>query len=331
MPRTGGTYYLPSPPMPLVPGTLAAAEDMNTIFSDIATALTNSVPTDGSAAITGNLNLNGYSITGATNISAGNVNASGTVTAPVFNATTGMYVTALLGSVNGNGQSLTGLNDLTTASATVSGNLVVSGTISPGAIAGYYTADTSDARYLYKSGDTCTGDLTVNGTLSAASTMSLYSSGGGQYLQFSPGYAWVLRDSDGTVFLITNNGVRLQQAIDGTFQVFGAAGKPGGGTWFDNSDARIKTVLGDFTDGLAEICRLRPRRYQFNQGEDTKTEHVGFVAQEIEAVMPQTVSYTRGKIGDVEVDDLRRVDATRVIYALVNAVQQLAARQPTAH
>ena len=51
MPRNGsGTYSIP---ITLVPNTLATAGDLNTDFSDIATALTGSLPRDGQAGMSG--------------------------------------------------------------------------------------------------------------------------------------------------------------------------------------------------------------------------------------------------------------------------------------
>lgn len=87
MPRTGGIFYLLSPPAPLLAGTLAAAEDVMSILQDIAAGLTGSMAVDGSTAFTGPINFNGQAITGI-----GNLSASGTISAPIINGTS--YVTA---------------------------------------------------------------------------------------------------------------------------------------------------------------------------------------------------------------------------------------------
>jgi len=122
--------------------------------------------------------------------------------------------------------------------------------------------------------------------------------------------------------------------------------KPGGGTWADSSDARTKTVLGDYQHGLAEITQLNPVRYQF-KGNDGKPaagakpgdapvtsphgavvdqEFIGLVAQEVEPVMPEMVSQHDGYIDGEPVTDMRELDTTPLIFALVNAVKTLAAR-----
>ena len=143
--------------------------------------------------------------------------------------------------------------------------------------------------------------------------------------------------------------------------VTGNGFKPGGGVWADSSDARIKTVDSDYTTGLEAIKGLHPVRYTF-KGNDTGeqpnnetitgaqapeakqaatvpypnsphyqaaldgTEFVGFIAQEVEAAMPRMVTQTTGYIDGVEVADLRALDTSELIFALVNACKEMAAR-----
>jgi len=64
MPRNGsGTYSKPGGTT-FVNNTLASATDVNTLADDIATALTGSVAKDGQTAMTGNLPMGGFKITG---------------------------------------------------------------------------------------------------------------------------------------------------------------------------------------------------------------------------------------------------------------------------
>ena len=63
MPRTSGTYTLP--PVYLgVSGQKIRTEQHNTPFEDVAAALTNSLPRDGQAGMTGSLPMGGNKITG---------------------------------------------------------------------------------------------------------------------------------------------------------------------------------------------------------------------------------------------------------------------------
>jgi len=120
--------------------------------------------------------------------------------------------------------------------------------------------------------------------------------------------------------------------------MWSTAYKPGGGSWADNSDARVKTVTGTYDLGLNEVLALNPIRYHFNGNDmvgktrdmdihsDTETEYVGFVAQEVEAVFPDMVTQVPGFIDDEAVDDLRVLNLSNLPIALVNAVKTLHAR-----
>jgi hypothetical protein len=112
----------------------------------------------------------------------------------------------------------------------------------------------------------------------------------------------------------------------------------GGGYWLALSDERIKTVHGEYASGLDKILQLRPVVYVYKgndrMGEDQFSMHkaaadegrefIGLVAQEVEQLFPEMVSKKKGWIDDVKVDDLRSMDASPLVFALVNAVKELA-------
>jgi hypothetical protein len=124
--------------------------------------------------------------------------------------------------------------------------------------------------------------------------------------------------------------------------------KPGGGAWADSSDIRIKNVQGEYKRGLDDIAKLQPVIYTYkgNDTQDapdaTKTvpypnsshaqsaaderKFAGLIAQEVEAVLPEMVTLTSAYIDGVPVDDMRVLDTTPLIFALVNAVKELKAR-----
>jgi hypothetical protein len=152
------------------------------------------------------------------------------------------------------------------------------------------------------------------------------------------------------LFAVHGNGDILNAAshnVGLNLLVGGQGYKPGGGSWADSSDARIKDVLGDYTAGLAEVTALQPRRFTY-KGNDTAdqptnsaapyrnsghfvvanagTEYSGLIAQEVETVMPEMVSQRDGFIDGEKVTDLRTVDTTPLLYALINSVKELTAR-----
>ena len=143
----------------------------------------------------------------------------------------------------------------------------------------------------------------------------------------------------------------------GNLWISGTPYRPGAGPWVDPSDQRIKTVIDDYKHGLNEIRQVRPVRYVFKgnsamlsgdllkQREDgskptieeasikmhereaaEQKEFIGVVAQEIEVPLPETVSLAAGIIDSKVVNDLRIYDSNALVYALINAVKELASR-----
>jgi trimeric autotransporter adhesin len=101
--------------------------------------------------------------------------------------------------------------------------------------------------------------------------------------------------------------------------VNGSAGKPGGGSWSNASDIRLKNVDGEYTSGLTEILKLRPIRFHYkpdNPRELPSDEpEIGFVAQEVRKVFPEAVSE-----GD---DGYLDMNMHAINVSLVNAVKEL--------
>jgi hypothetical protein len=164
---------------------------------------------------------------------------------------------------------------------------------------------------------------------------------------------------------MTAGGGTAQIQANGNFVISGSVGQKASGTaWSNPSDERIKEVVGDYETGLAEILQLQPKRFTY-KGNDTPnvpgadpnspefdpetpvgkefetapypdsphfqmatdgTEVAGFVAQEVEAVMPGMVTQGPGWIDGQEVQDFRTLDQSNLILALVNAVKELSAK-----
>ena len=160
------------------------------------------------------------------------------------------------------------------------------------------------------------GNLGVTGTLTSgahtASAINLPNGGNistpsGGTLNCDPGGSWQMTNGSSGNLILNNN----------------SAFKPGGGSWAALSDARIKTVTGEYEAGLGEVLQLRPVTYVYKTGADR--EFVGLVAQEVERTMPRMVGRQKGFIDGEEVADLRTLDTTELVFALVNCVKQLKA------
>ncbi len=196
-------------------------------------------------------------------------------------------------------------------------------------------------------------------------TSRIYQSGADYYYQPDGATYWGY-NSQTAIWTLYLGGTRaFWRQSDTAFFHYGPAYKPAGGMWADSSDARIKNVLGEYTSGLEQINALRPVRFTY-RGNDTlsepahnklpvpdgepqpeprtdpivvpyensghhdvaaaQKEFIGLIAQEAEGPMPEIVSLMEGFIDGEAVTDLRNVDATPIIYALINAVKELTAR-----
>ena len=103
------------------------------------------------------------------------------------------------------------------------------------------------------------------------------------------------------------------------------AAKPGGGSWIATSDVRVKKDIQDYTLSADALLTLRPVSYQYNglygTPENGKT-YIGLIAQEVQdtpfSSMVGTYNY--------EGTQLLNLDTSQLVYALINAVQDLTAR-----
>ena len=72
---------------------------------------------------------------------------------------------------------------------------------------------------------------------------------------------------------------------DYLLEVNGPAGKPGGGSWSNSSDVRLKNITGDYDAGLNEIVGLRPVNFFYKEGNPrglpTDQEYIGFIARKL--------------------------------------------------
>jgi len=108
-----------------------------------------------------------------------------------------------------------------------------------------------------------------------------------------------------------------------TLEVNGTAGKPGGGSWTATSDARLKQNVQQYNDGLAQIMKINPVKYHYNEtsGYDVKPEYVGVLAQELKEVAPYMVgTFTK------EGKEYYNVDNSAMTYMLINAVKELGSK-----
>jgi hypothetical protein len=117
-------------------------------------------------------------------------------------------------------------------------------------------------------------------------------------------------------------------SVNQILQVSGSAFKnDGNASWATTSDARVKDNVRDLEAGLVQLRQVRPVRYRYNgrAGTPAGLEGIGIVAQEIEAVFPETVERVAATAGaEGEIDGLRIFNASALTFVLINAVKELA-------
>ena len=93
------------------------------------------------------------------------------------------------------------------------------------------------------------------------------------------------------------------------------------GSWGVFSDARIKSIKGDFTDGLNIIKQINPVKFNYSDNAPFKAEgeQIGIIAQELEQIAPYMVSQKEYK----DIKDLREVNNQAYVFLLINAVKEL--------
>jgi hypothetical protein len=104
----------------------------------------------------------------------------------------------------------------------------------------------------------------------------------------------------------------------GDLIVNGNASKPGGGSWAATSDKRLKQNINSYQDGLETVLKINPVKYHYNQlsGFDTKPEHIGVIAQDLQKITPYMVSSQKLDNGE-----FLAVDNSAMTYMLINAVK----------
>ena len=102
--------------------------------------------------------------------------------------------------------------------------------------------------------------------------------------------------------------------------VVGTAGLSSGTAWTLASDLRLKDVEGDYEYGLAEVKKLHTIRFKYKKDNALNLpidqEHTGFIAQEVQQIIPDAVSTRDDGYLELNVDPIH--------WAVVNAIKELA-------
>lgn len=204
-----------------------------------------------------------------------------------------------------------------------------------------FTAARTDA------GQTFTGAQVINGAYDAnnpstSSTPILKINEGGAISAWISGkaytYMWMQAIQDdgsnnpkaivfnplgGGVGIGVNPGYQFEVSTD-------SAAKPSTNTWTIASDARIKTITGEYSKGIDDICALRPVTYRYNGKAgfvDDGKENISIIAQEAATAFPECVGSFKKKLdeSDEHETELYNWNGHAITFALINSVKELKA------
>ena len=168
-----------------------------------------------------------------------------------------------------------------------------------------------------------TGGVTsrIQSTSGDTATLSLISNGN---------YTWSI-GGDTSLKFIQDTTERLRIDSGGSLILAGStAQKASGTTWSNPSDIRIKKNIRDYEKGLDSLMQVRVREWEYNgkAGTVADTKSMGVVADEVQTILPDTVSTYKAKLNpeDEEDSDIKKFDATEITWLLVKAVQELSAK-----
>lgn len=104
-----------------------------------------------------------------------------------------------------------------------------------------------------------------------------------------------------------------------TLHVVGDAGLSTGTAWTNASDRRLKDIQGDYEYGLNEVLKLHTVRYTYKKnnplGLPSDFKKTGFIAQEVQEVIPDAVKQRQDGYLELNVDPIH--------WAVVNAIKDL--------
>lgn len=162
---------------------------------------------------------------------------------------------------------------------------------------------------LFKDGKLSVNDTTTPAYNTLMSTGGFYSYGTQQFNitanNGSAAFEWVLRSGTGMDFYVQNATVLAQLSA--------------AGVWTNASDARHKENIRPIAYGLQQVLQLQPRAYNMI---DSKVEQIGFVAQEVESVLPELVDTT---VNSVTGEERMTLSYGQMTAVLVKAIQELKA------
>jgi len=143
---------------------------------------------------------------------------------------------------------------------------------------------------------------------------------------FNSGLSCRIQSIDGIVFNVggANEKFRIASTGAATFSSLGTGlvySNAGTLTSTNPSDERLKEEITDLSYGLSEILQLRPVTYNWKNDTIEQGKQFGFIAQEVQKVMPDLIKEFETKDGEEDVIRLG-LDKEGIFVTLINAIKE---------
>ena len=136
----------------------------------------------------------------------------------------------------------------------------------------------------------------------------------------SGGQNWTYSTAGTGNYGSANGDLYWQNGSNTTFMYFDQSATTVVGDFVDTSDVGLKENIVDTTDGLSKLLQLQPRKFDWK--EENKANQVnGFIAQEVETVLPNEVS---GEDYDEtsETGASKAINTSGILAVAVKAIQE---------
>ena len=159
--------------------------------------------------------------------------------------------------------------------------------------------------------------ITSDGTVFIGKTSSALTTAGIEI--FPEGAQYLTRDGGQIMYFnrLSNDGTivdfRRNNTIRGSISISGSTT-----AYNTTSDYRLKQNVEPMVGGLAKLAQLKPSTFEFKEQPNIKVD--GFLAHEVQAVVPQAVT------GEKDGEEMQGLDMSKLVPVLVAAVQELSAK-----